>query len=136
MLVKRPAEFHEPDEDEASNEALLHEAESNTSALPPAPPPQMPVLFCPLPGQVRHLKWWPTKSFADHLDIFRMYADMGNDQCTQMQLQLQDSPNSSVFVTTPNVSGTGLNLTAANHAVITEKFWVLNDQRQVFARVV
>ena len=31
---------------------------------------------------------------------------------------------------------TGLNLTAANHAVITQKFWVLNEQRQAFARVV
>jgi len=34
------------------------------------------------------------------------------------------------------VGGTGLNLTAANHAVITQKFWVLNEQRQAFARVV
>jgi hypothetical protein len=41
-----------------------------------------------------------------------------------------------VFVTTPKVGGTGLNLTAANHAVITQKFWVLNEQRQAFAWVV
>jgi len=136
MLVKEPAEYPKPDEDEASNDALLHEPESNKCSLPSAPPPQKAVLFCPLPGQVRHLKWWLTKFFADHLDIFYVYAEMGNDEDTEMQLKFQDSPNPSVFVTTPKVGGTGLNLTAANHAVITQKFWVLNEQRQAFARVV
>jgi len=137
MLVKEPVEYPElPDEDEASNEALLHEPESNKCALPSAPPPQKVVLFCPLPGQVRHLKWWLTMFFADHLDILYMYAEMGNDERTEMQLKFQDSPNPSVFVTTPKVGGTGLNLTAANHAVMTQKFWVLNVQRQAFAWVV
>jgi len=65
-----------------------------------------------------------------------MYAEMGNDEHTEMRLKFQDSRNPSVFITTPKVGGTGLNLTAANHAVITQKFWVLNEQRQAFARVV
>ena len=74
MLVKDPAEYPEPDEDEASNEALLHRPESLKSTLPHAPPrPQKALLFCPFPGQVRHLKCWLTKFFADHLDIFYMY---------------------------------------------------------------
>jgi len=94
------------------------------------------VLFCPLPGQVRHLKWWLTKFFADHLDIFYMYSEMGNNERTEIQLKFQDLPIPSVFVTTPKVGGTGLNLTAANHAVITQKFWVLNEQQQAFARAV
>jgi len=115
MLVKEPAEYPEPDKDKASLEALLHYPESNYSALPGAPPPQNVVLFCPLPGQVRHLKWWLTNCFADHLDIFYMYAEMGNDERTEMQLKFQDLPNPSVFLTTPKVGGTGLNLTAAKH---------------------
>jgi hypothetical protein len=61
---------------------------------------------------------------------------MGHDECTEMQLKFQDLPNSSVFVTTPKVGGTGLNVTVANHAVITHKFWVLNDQSQAFPLVV
>jgi len=136
MLVNAAVEYPEPDEDEASNEALLHEPESNSRALPRAPPPQTAILFCPPPGQVHHLKWWLTKFFADHWNIFYMYAEMGNDECTEMQLKFQDSPNPSVFLTTPKVGGTGLNLTAANHAVITQKFWVLDEQRQAFAWVV
>ena len=65
-----------------------------------------------------------------------MYAEMDNDERTEMQLQFQDSRNPSVFITTPKVGRTDLHLTAANHAVITQKFWVLNEQRQTFTRVV
>ena len=85
MLVNESAEDPEPDEDTASNEALLHEPESNQSALPRAPPPpHKGVLFCPLPGQVRHLKWWLSKFFADHLDIYYMYSEMGIDGRPEM----------------------------------------------------
>jgi len=84
MLGKAAGEYAEPDEDKASNEALLHEPETNSSPLHHAPPPQKAVLFCPLPGQVCHLKWWLTMYFGDHLDIFYMYAEMGNNKCTEM----------------------------------------------------
>jgi hypothetical protein len=50
ILVMEPAKYSEPDEDEASNEALLHEPESNKSLFPPAPPPQKAELIYPLPG--------------------------------------------------------------------------------------
>jgi len=135
MLVMEPAEYPEPDQDDVSRETLLREAR-NENVPPSAPPPNNAVLFWRLPGQVRHLKWWLTKFFADNVDIFHMYAEIGNDECTEMQLQFQDSRNPSVFVTTPKVGGTGLNPTAADHVVITPKFWVLNRQRQPFARVV
>jgi len=136
ILVNESAEYPEPDKDNASNEALLHEPERLKSTWPRALPPQKAVLFCPLPGQVHHLKWWLTKFFVDNLDIFYMFAEMDNDECTEIQVKFQDSPNPCVFVTTPKVGGRGVNLTAANHAVITQKFWVLNEQQQAFARVV
>jgi len=137
MLVNESAEYSEPDKVEAPNEALLNEPESLKCTLPHTPPPpQKAVLSCPLPGQVRHLKWWLTMFSADNLDIFCMFAEMGNNERTEMQLKFQDSPNPSVFVTTPKVGGTGLNLTAANHAVITQTFWELYQQRQACARVV
>jgi len=135
MLVKEPAEYPEPDQDDASRETFLPE-ERNDNAPPSAPPPQKAVLFCPLPGQVHYLKWWLTKFFVDNVDIFHMYAEMGNDERTEMQLKFQDSRDTSVFITTPNLRGTGLNLTAANYVVIIQKCWVLNEQRQAFERVV
>jgi len=129
-------DYREPDKDNLLEEVLLPEQKRHENALSSALSPQKAVLFCLLPGQVRHVQWWLIKYFADNVDIFHMYAEMGNDERTEMQLKFQDSRNSSVFVMTPKVSGTGLNLTATNRAVITQKFWVLNKQQQAFARVV
>ena len=136
MLVEELAKYPKPDQDDESREALLQEQDRNGNALLGAPPPPKAMLCCRLPGQVRQLKWLWTKFFADNVDILHMYAEMGNDEHSEMQLKCQDSRNPSIFVTTPKVGGTGLNHTAANHAVITQMFWVLNKQRQAFARVV
>jgi len=136
MLLKESAEYPEPDEDDASNEALLHESESLKITLPRTVSSPKAVVFCSLPSQIFHLKWWLTKVFADNLDIFYKFAEMGNDERTEMQLKFPNLPNPSVFVTTPKVGVTDLNLTAANHAVVTQKFWVLDEQRQAFAWVV
>jgi len=43
--------------------------------------------------------------FVDHLNIFCMYAEMGNDESTEMQLQIEHSPNPSLFVTTLKLTG-------------------------------
>jgi len=65
-----------------------------------------------------------------------MYAAMGNDECTEMELKFQDSGNPSVFVTTPKVGRAGANLTTAKNVLLTQKFWGLNEQWQAFAKVV
>ena len=121
MLVDASVQNPEPDQTEASNEALLHIPGSNQCALPFAPPPQKVVLFCPPPGLVCHLKWWLTKLVANHLDILNMYAEMGSNERTDMQQTFRDSPNPYVNVTTPKLCGTDLNLTGANHAVMTQR---------------
>jgi hypothetical protein len=41
-----------------------------------------------------------------------------------------------MFVSSPKVGGTGRNLTAANHVLITKKFWILNELCQAFPWVV
>jgi hypothetical protein len=58
-----------------------------------------------------------------------MYADMGIDERTEMQLILEDLHNCSVVVTTPQVGRTCLNCTAVKHLVIAQKVWVLNEQQ-------
>jgi hypothetical protein len=120
ILLNEYAEYPGPDEDDPLREVLLAEQERHENARPSAPPPQNAMLFCPLPGQVCYLKWLLTKYFADHVDKFHMFADMGNDKGTEMQLKFQDSHNASVFVMTPKVGGTSLNLTTTNHVVITQ----------------
>jgi len=44
---------------------------------------------------------------------------MGNNECHEMQVKIQNLPNPSAFVTTLKVGRTGIDLTAANHAVLT-----------------
>jgi len=53
-LINQHAEYSEPDEDDPLREALLPEQERHENGLPSAPPPENAVLFCHLPGQVRH----------------------------------------------------------------------------------
>jgi hypothetical protein len=127
MHVKEPAEYPNPGKDKASNQVLQHEHESIECAMPYTPPCQKEVQFCLHPGHVCHLRWWLKMLIADQLNILYMYAEMGNDEHTQIQLKFQDSPNPSVFITAPTVDRTGLNLSAANHAEITQKLWVLNE---------
>jgi SNF2 family DNA or RNA helicase len=90
----------------------------------------MTVQCCSLPGQVHHLKWWLMTLFVDDVDTCNMYAEMGNNERTEIHLKFQDSRNPSVFIPTPKVDVTGLNLTAVNQAVITQKCWVLHEQRR------
>ena len=83
MLVKEPAEYPEPDQDDVARDTLLPE-ERNENAPRSAPPPQKAVIFCLFPGQIRLLKWWLMKCFGDNVDKFHMYAEMGNDEGTEM----------------------------------------------------
>ena len=75
MLINKSAEDPEPDEDEASHDAFLHKSESHKITLPRAPPPQKAMLYYPLPGVVRYLKWWLTVfcgSFGYFLHAYRI----------------------------------------------------------------
>ena len=136
MNVKVPAEYPAPDQNDKSREALLPEQDPNQNAFTCTPTLQKAVVFCPLPGQLRDLKLWVMMFFVDNVDIFYMFAEIGNDDCTEMQLKFQDLRNPSLFVTTPKVGGTRLNLSAVNVAEISQKLWVCNEQWQAFAQVV
>ena len=58
------------------------------------------------------------------------------DDRTELMNEFQNTARCAVFLTTTKVGGTGLNLVAANHAVILQKPWLLNEQRHPFGRIV
>jgi hypothetical protein len=58
MHVNATPEYSEPDEDEASNEALLHEHDRLKCSMPCTPPAYNALLFPPLAVRVLHFKWW------------------------------------------------------------------------------
>lgn len=41
----------------------------------------------------------------------------------------------AALILTPALGGTGLNLVAANHVLIIQKFWNLNEQRQAVVQI-
>jgi hypothetical protein len=79
ILVNEPAEYPKAAQDDKSRQQLLPEEDRNENALC-GTPPQNAVLFCHCPGQVLHFMWGLTKFFADQVDEFHMYAEMGNDE--------------------------------------------------------
>jgi len=106
MIADESVQYPEHDEEEASGEALLHKQESNANALPNTSCSLMAVLFCPLSGRVHHMKWWLMKYFVDHVDIFHSCAEIGNNECKEIELTFLDYSNIRLFVTTPKVSVT------------------------------
>ena len=68
------------------------------------------------------------KSFISHADI----PHPKRNNALQEFLTI-DSP--AALVLTPALGGTGLNLVAANHLIIMQKFWVLNEQPQAISRI-
>ena len=100
-----------------------------------SPLPQKAVMFCPLPGQVRHVQWWLRRNFPQ-VQVVRMLSGDSADDRMDLMNEFQSTAQCAVFLTTTKVGGTGLNLVAANHAVILQKPWVLNEQRQACGRIV
>jgi SNF2 family DNA or RNA helicase len=92
------------------------------------------VLFCPLPGQTHLVDWW-FRTYHPRIQSFLLAAGQATQERTDVINAFSDWPEPAVLVLTPALGGTGLNLTAADHVVIMQKFWCLNEQRQAVARV-
>jgi hypothetical protein len=111
--------------------AMTAEEEPLESSLP-----QKAVMFCPLPGQVRHVAWWLELQYGVEVSVITMTSADSAERRTELMSEFHNAENCTVFITTTKVGGTGLNLVAANHAVVLQKPWVLNEQRQAFGRIV
>ena len=65
-----------------------------------------------------------------------MLSEDSADNRTKLMNEFPSTGRCTVFLTTTKVVRTRLNLISANHAVILQKLWVLNEQRQAFGRIV
>lgn len=81
------------------------------------------------------MMWSLTKYVVD-VHILNMYTDIHNNKYKEMQFNFLNLHHLTVFITTPKVSGTGLNLTAANVVIISQTFTVLNKLCQVLAHII
>ena len=96
---------------------LLNDHAEQFETPVPSPLRQKAVMFCPLPGQVRHVQWWLRHNFSQ-VHLVRMLSDNYPDNRRELMNKFQNTARCAVILTTTKVGGTGLNLVAANHAVI------------------
>jgi SNF2 family DNA or RNA helicase len=95
--------------------------------------PAKVVLFCPLPDQAHLVAWWFQTHVSD-VDCFLLKAKMSLEERVGL-VNAFSAAGPSILISTPALAGTGINLTTANHVVIMQKFWNLNEQRQAVARI-
>ena len=96
--------------------------------------PNKAVIFSPLPGQAWFIHWF-LKTFFPALKSFIFHADIPRPKCDDVIQEFSTVDSPAALVLTPALGGTGLNLVAANHLVIMQKFWVLIEQRQAISRI-
>ena len=114
---------------------LLNDRAEQFETPVPSPLRQKALVFSLLPGQVQHIQWW-LRHYISQVHLVQMLSDDSPDNCTELMNEFQTTARCAVFLTTIKVGGTGLNLVAANHTVILQKPWVLNEQHHAFGRIV
>ena len=96
--------------------------------------PNQAIIFAPLPGQAWFIHWF-LETFFPALKSFIFHADIPRPKRDDVIQEFSTVDSPAALVLTPALGGTGLNLVAANHLVIMQKFWVLNEQRQAIGRI-
>ena len=96
--------------------------------------PNTAVVFTPLPGQAWFVHWY-LETFHSQLKSFIYHSGMSLPDRSNLIEKFPKIESPATLVLTSTLGGTGLNLVAANHIVIMQKFWVLNEQRQAIGRI-
>ena len=96
--------------------------------------PNKVVIFAPLPGQASHVNWFLRTFHASIHSILYHTVVSSRDQDRLLQ-KFAPVDRPAVLILTPALGGTGLNLVAANHVIILQTFWNLNEERQAVAGI-
>ena len=130
LLYDQPGAPPLPPPPSPSDAAEMQNTSVSTSKMP-----NKVVIFCGLPGQVRHTLWW-FKTFFPKIPAFTLLMGSTAEERSDTQQRFADVQEPAIMITTPQIGGVGLNLVAANHVVVAQKVWVVNEQRQAIGRIV
>ncbi|CUS10220.1 unnamed protein product [Tuber aestivum] len=96
--------------------------------------PNKAVILAPLPGQASYVHWF-LRTFHAGIHPIVYHARVASRDRDRLLQEFASLDRPAALILTPALGGTGLNLVAANHVVIMQKFWNLNEQRQAVARI-
>ena len=96
--------------------------------------PNKVVIFAPLPGQASYVNWF-LRTFHAGIHSILYHAGVASRDRDRLLQEFASVDRPAALILTPALGGTGLNLVAANHVIILQKFWNLNEQRQAVARI-
>ena len=92
------------------------------------------VIFAPLPGQASYVNWF-LRTFHAGIHSILYHAGVASRDRDRLLQEFASVDRPAALILTPALGGTGLNLVAANHVIILQKFWNLKEQRQAVARI-
>ena len=96
--------------------------------------PNKVVIFAPLPGQACYVNWY-LRAFHPNIHSILYHSGISSGERDRLIQEFSSVDRPAALILTPTLGGTGLNLVAANHVIIMQKFWNLNEQRQAVARI-
>ena len=96
--------------------------------------PNKVVIFATLPGQASYVNWF-LRTFHASIHSILYHARLGLRDRDRLLQEFASVDRPAVLILPPALSGTGLNLVAANHVIIMQNFWNLNEQRQGVGRI-
>jgi len=96
--------------------------------------PKKVVIFALLPSQASYVNWFLRTSHAG-IDSILYHSQVSSRDRDRLLQEFASVDRPVALILTPALGGTGLKLLAANHVIIMQKFWNLNEQRQAVARI-
>ena len=96
--------------------------------------PNKVVIFAPLPGQASYVNWI-LRTFQAGIHSILYHAGVASRDRDTLLQEFASVDTPVALIHTPPLGGTGLNLVAANHIIILQKFWNLNEQHQAVVRI-
>ena len=90
--------------------------------------------FAPLPGQASYVNWF-LRTFHAGIHSILYHAGVASRDRDRLLQEFVSVDRPAALILTPALGRTRLNLVAANHVIILQKFWNLNEQPQAVARI-
>jgi len=96
--------------------------------------PNKVVIFALRPGQASYVNWF-LRTFHVGIHSILYHSGVPSRDRDRLLQEFASVDRPVALILTPALGGTGLNLVVANHVIIMQKFWNLNEQRQAVARI-